>query len=292
VLLATYNGAKFVAEQIRSVAAQRDVEVRVLASDDGSSDGTVEVVSRAASDARLPIEFLPSHVPSGSSTNNFWLLFRAADFAACDYVALCDQDDIWLEEKLARATIVLSNLPEGGYSCNSIAFWPNGSEKRIRKNYTQRQWDYLFESASHGCTYVLTVAAARRFQAFVRARHLEFEGIEFHDMLIYAWARTTNIPWRMDDRYLIKYRQSGKNVIGANSGLKALGIRVKKLRQGWLRLQSLKLIQVLRVTQIPIAVYLRNYGYLDRLRLALVARECRRRPRDAAIFFLSCLAGM
>jgi len=292
VLLATYNGAKFVAEQIRSVAAQREVEVRVLASDDGSSDGTVELVSRIACEANLRVEFLPNHPPSGSSTNNFWLLFRGANFDACDYVALCDQDDVWLEEKLSRATMLLRNVPEAAYSCNSIAFWPDGSEKKIRKNYAQRRWDFLFESASHGCTYVLTVSVARKFQAFVRARHLEFDGVEFHDMLIYAWARTANIPWKMDDRYLIRYRQTGDNVIGVNSGLRALGIRIKKLRQGWLRLQSLKLIQLLELNQIPIAAHLSNYSILDRTKLALEARQCRRRLRDAIVFFLTCVAGM
>jgi rhamnosyltransferase len=292
VLLATYNGAVFVGEQIRSVAAQTNVEVCILASDDGSSDGTVELVCSIASETRIPVEFLPEHAPSGSSTNNFYLLFRAADFDAFDYVALCDQDDIWLEEKLSRAANVLRNLPEAGYSCNSIAFWPDGSEKRIKKNFPERQWDYLFESASHGCTYVLTAAAARKFQSFVRAHHLKFDGIEFHDMLIYAWARAANVPWIMDGEYLIKYRQSDKNVIGANSGLKALGLRIKKLRQGWLRLQALKLIEVLGITQIPIATYLRNYGYLDRIKLALCARQCRRRMRDAMVFALSCLAGL
>jgi rhamnosyltransferase len=292
VLLATYNGASFVADQIRSIAAQRDVSVRLLASDDGSSDGTVDLVHRIASESQLSAEFLPPHEPSGSSTNNFWLLFHAADFDGCDYVALCDQDDIWLDEKLSCATMVLGDLTDGGYSCNSTAFWPDGSEKKIRKNYAQRRWDYLFESASHGCTYVLTASAARKFQAFVRAHQREFEGIEFHDMLIYAWARSCNMPWRMDDRYLIRYRQTGRNVIGANQGLRAVRLRIQKLREGWFRAQSLNLIRVLGMGDIPIAIWLTNYRLSDRIKLALQARECRRRGRDAFVFLLSCLAGL
>jgi rhamnosyltransferase len=289
VLLATYNGARFIAEQVRSLAAQKDVLIRILASDDGSKDGTADIACRTASEHGLSLEYLPKREPTGSSARNFYRLFLDADFEGCDYVALCDQDDIWLDAKMSRAAWLLDHTGAAGYSCNSIAFWPDGSEKRIQKNYPQRRWDYLFESASHGCTYVITTPIARRFQSFLRTGPTGLHEIQFHDWLLYAWARSSGIRWIMDDQYLIRYRQSDSNVLGANSGARAMIIRLKKLRDGWLRHQSLQIIRTLGLDDSAIASSLRNYRGIDRIGLALRARQCRRRPRDAAMFFLMCL---
>lgn len=287
--MATYNGSRFIEEQFKSLAAQKGVDIHVLASDDGSNDGTVELSLEVAEKLGVALDFLPMRAPSGSSSNNFYRLLRDANFDAYDYVAFCDQDDIWLEDKVRRATEVLQQSGAGAYSCNSIAFWPDGKERRIRKNFPQRSRDYLFESASQGCTYVITQACAREFQRFIRAQSTGVNSILFHDWLLYAWARHSGVHWIMDDQYLVRYRQSGINVIGANFGLAATLSRIKKLRDGWFRNQSLQIISILGLRDDPIAISLQRYRTIDRVRLALRARQCRRRTRDAVVLFLACL---
>jgi rhamnosyltransferase len=289
VLLATYNGAQHIGEQLQSLADQKGVNVKVVASDDGSKDGTVQLSTHICADLGLPVEFLPRIRPSGSAARNFLRLIKDADLSDCDYVALCDQDDIWLEGKMRRATALLAGLDHAAYSCNSIAFWPDGTEEPITKDYPQRRWDYLFESASHGCTYVLTSLSARLLQSFLAEHSQACDEIEFHDMMIYAWARTRRIMWIMDGERHIRYRQSSINVIGVNSGATAAVVRIRKLRDGWLRNQALKIIKALDLDDSAIARRLQRYDLRDRLMLAVQARHCRRRARDAIVFGLSCL---
>lgn len=96
ILLATYNGEKYIAEQIASLRAQTFVDWRLLISDDGSTDGTLEVVREfQLVDSR--IELLPEHKPCGSSTGNFLYLLKQS---TAPYVMFCDQDDVWLPEKI------------------------------------------------------------------------------------------------------------------------------------------------------------------------------------------------
>lgn len=289
VLLASFNGAKHIDEQLQSLARQEGVQVRVLLSDDGSSDGTVALSQASASRHGLALSVLPAAAATGSAAKNFFRLFRHADFEGCDFVALCDQDDVWLEQKLSRACSELSRTGADAYSCNSIAFWPDGKERNIRKDFPQRRLDFLFEGASHGCTYVLTSGTARRFTALLVAHPHETDRLDFHDWLIYAWARASGLRWHMDGARNLRYRQSGANVIGANSGLAAVRSRLSRLRGGWLSSQAVLTAECIGMAGHPVLARLRRFGPIDRLVLASEAREFRRRPRDQLVFALACL---
>jgi rhamnosyltransferase len=289
ILLATFNGAEHITEQLISLARQRDVAVSVLLSDDGSIDDTVERSVRTAETCGLDLAVLPPAPPSGSAGRNFFRLFRDADVGGYDFVALCDQDDIWLDDKLARACRELVRTNADAYSCNSVAFWPQGSCRDIKKNYPQRSFDYLFESASQGCTYVLSSATATRFKELLGTRVSQVEHVEFHDWLIYAWARTNGLHWHMDSAQTIRYRQSEHNVIGANAGFAALVERLSRMRAGWLSNQSLQIAECIGMANHPLVIRLRRFAWRDRLSLALQSQKFRRRPRDQLVFFLACL---
>lgn len=96
VLLATYNGEAFLAEQIDSVLAQEGVTVRILARDDGSSDGTAGILERYACTHSNRFTLFRSPGRLGISGNFGWLLERSG----APYVAFCDQDDVWATNKL------------------------------------------------------------------------------------------------------------------------------------------------------------------------------------------------
>ena len=95
VCIATYNGAKYIGEQLASILKQLSAEDEVVVSDDGSTDGTIDIV-RSLNDRRIRIVDGPRR---HSPTLNFE---RALRNAKGEYVFLADQDDVWLEGKVRR----------------------------------------------------------------------------------------------------------------------------------------------------------------------------------------------
>ena len=107
VVLATYQGARFLAPQLQSIANQQVRPVRVQIGDDGSTDGTVTELAQWASTAPFPIHQLPcSRTGPLGPAANFGRLLAAT---TAPWVALCDQDDVWHPSKLDR---LLGRLPE------------------------------------------------------------------------------------------------------------------------------------------------------------------------------------
>jgi glycosyltransferase involved in cell wall biosynthesis len=107
VLLATYNGERFLREQIDSILTQDYVNLRVLARDDGSSDATVGILNEYAQ--RFPSRFrvMPPGPGTGSPKDNFLLLMRAS---SAQYIGFSDQDDIWLPDKVSRTKQAMDEL--------------------------------------------------------------------------------------------------------------------------------------------------------------------------------------
>jgi glycosyltransferase involved in cell wall biosynthesis len=107
VLLATYNGERFLREQIDSILTQDYVNLRVLARDDGSSDATVNMLNEYAE--RLPNRFrvMPSSPGTGSPKDNFLMLMRAS---SAQYICFSDQDDIWMPDKVSRTKQAMDEL--------------------------------------------------------------------------------------------------------------------------------------------------------------------------------------
>lgn len=95
VCIATYNGARYIGEQLASILNQLSAEDEVVVSDDGSTDGTIDIV-RSLNDRRIRIVDGPRR---HSPTLNFeWALRNAKG----EYIFLADQDDVWLEGKVRR----------------------------------------------------------------------------------------------------------------------------------------------------------------------------------------------
>ena len=107
VLLATFNGERFLREQIDSVLAQDYLNLRVLARDDGSTDGTLDILREYQ--LRFPNRFrlLPTDQPAGSAKGNFLKLMQAA---SADYLCFCDQDDVWLSDKVNISKLAMDQL--------------------------------------------------------------------------------------------------------------------------------------------------------------------------------------
>ena len=287
VLLATFNGEAYLNAQLNSIQYQSGVEVFIVASDDISIDSTTQLLVEAC-----VVDYNFFVLPSkklGYAAANFFRLLRDVDLTHIDYVALSDQDDIWHANKLAYAVEMISAKKVDAYSSNVTAFWPDGSQTIINKAQAQRQWDYMFESAGPGCTFVITKALALVLQEFLDKHQVACHSIALHDWFIYAFARSRGYKWFIDDEPHMLYRQHAGNVVGANVGVKAKLVRLKKLREGWLVKQALLIAEILGYNDAWPIQKLNRYHFFDRLVLIINVSKLRRRMRDRVAFALSLL---
>ena len=98
VLLSTYNGEKYLREQLDSLVCQENVELKILIRDDGSKDSTLQILKEySKKDARITY-FVGNNV--GPAQSFFDLIIKSPD---ADYYAFCDQDDVWDKDKLEIA---------------------------------------------------------------------------------------------------------------------------------------------------------------------------------------------
>lgn len=110
VALCTFNGARFLPEQLASIAAQTQWPDELVVCDDGSTDNTLDLVRAFAATAPFPVRVQVNPDRLGS-TGNF---AQAVSLCTGDLIALADQDDVWRPEKLARLEHALRDQPGAG----------------------------------------------------------------------------------------------------------------------------------------------------------------------------------
>ena len=288
VLVAVFNGSKWLLQQMLSILNQKHVELTIFVSVDRSTDGSeVLIDSLAAEDSRIKV--LPHGFYFGGAAPNFLRLLREIDLSNFDYVGLSDQDDIWDFDKLSTGITLLETNNVDAYSSNALAFWEDGRTVFINKSQPQVRWDYFFEAAGPGCTYVLTRKLALAIQALLRAKPGLSQKVGLHDWFIYAYARANGYSWAIDEQSYIRYRQHASNQVGMNSGLKAFLHRAKKVSSGWALSQSILLADLLNQRDEPFVKIWVSGSSVGLLRLAFHSWQCRRRLRDKLLFFFSCL---
>jgi rhamnosyltransferase len=288
VLMATFNGASFFLDQISSIKAQVGVGVNVFISDDGSTDGTVNLIESILHKSP-PAILLPKVTSRGGAGQNFYRLIRDIPLTDYEYFAFADQDDIWKSDKLLRAINQLVTNNAHGYSSSVIAFWPNGLKKLIKKDYPLKEYDYFFEGPGPGCTFVMSQELFITLKGFVVANQESLTAINYHDWFVYAFARTRKLKWIIDHQSRIDYRQHDKNDTGANFGTAAIISRVRKIWSFWARDQVYAIAKLLDYEQ-----HLKNYfstSLVSKLRLCTSFFQFRRASKDCFALLILGLMG-
>lgn len=291
VLLATFNGERWLGEQLDSILRQQGVRVALFAADDGSSDGTVALIQHRAA-AQLIEPVLPAAATPLGAAGNFLRLLREVPLEGIDFVALSDQDDIWLPGRLTRAIDQLAGSAAQGYSSDAIAFWSDGRRRPLGKAHPQRAFDHLFEPAGPGCTYVLAAPLALALQEELRKEPTRFDGIGYHDWLIYAFARTHGYRWVIDESPGVLYRQHAHNELGANFGIPAIARRWGRLKSGWYRGQVARIAGPWLGQHSEVIARIQRLSWRDRVWLAWRSSRLRRRPRDQLALATILLLGI
>lgn len=285
ILLAAYIGERFIKQQIQYILNQTYKPFKILINIDQSDDKTVSIVQDYAK-KNPEIQILNKNKRFGSAAANFINLIIDADLTDIDYIALADQDDIWKEDKLEKA---IQKLEQGfdSYSSNVQAFWEDGRKKTIEKNQPQQKFDHLFESAGPGCTFVMNKKLALCLQQFLKVG--QFDQLDnYHDWMIYAFARVNGFKWFIDSYSGVHYRQHASNVFGANVGIKAFMSRVNRVLSGEGFDFAFRLMKEFKIKDQFIQS-LFPMSRINLLRLAVHAKQCRRRARDQVYFFLACI---
>ena len=245
ILLATYNGEKYLEEQLRSILNQKDVEIYIFISDDGSIDTTLKIIRKYAD--QYPNIIISNEQRVGGPAKNFYQLIKKINVNDYDYLALADQDDLWPEYRLSRAIDQLKFHQADAYSSDVIAVDEQAQIKKlIKKSNPQKKFDYIFETPGPGCSFVFTRHFCQFLQTELNEKILNFP---YHDWLIYALARHHDFKWIIDDAPNLLYRQHEHNFMGANFGLRSRLKRLNRILFGEYYKELIQLYSILNPTR-------------------------------------------
>ena len=296
VLLAAYNGIRYLPEQLNSILDQSAVAITIFVSVDVSTDGTEQLVDGLAlKDQRIVVLSHGHHF--GGAARNFFRVLRDVDLSKFDYVSFADQDDIWERDKLIRHVRLMQKNGLEGVSSNVLAFWPDGKTKLIDKAQPQRELDFIFESAGPGCTFLMTPWLVSKVKELLIDKSNMVNQVALHDWLVYAVCRASGKQWHIDPMPSLRYRQHDKNVVGANSGIKAKLARLKKISNSWYKDEVLKILAVAcQLSNDPKLVTISRLhekkDLLSRLKLLRFIPQSRRKMSDRIFLVLMIIFGL
>jgi len=221
ILLATYNGEKFLGEQLDSLFNQTVKEFKIIIRDDGSSDNTIDIIKSYNEKHPGKIKLVNDNLGNLGSSKSFMKLLEYCD---SEYIMFCDQDDVWLPDKIELSLnkmkelenkydkniplLVFTDLEVVDQKLNALhkSFWKYQKLIPIISN----NWkELLAQNVITGCTMILNKKAKEFCLPF-----------ELPMMIHDQWVGVNISKYGKVD-YLkeqtIFYRQHGNNVAGAHS---------------------------------------------------------------------------
>lgn len=228
ILLATYNGAKYLPEQLASLEAQTHGDWRLIVRDDGSDDGSLEVVRQWADDTQREIIVIEDGDTRTGPAESFGRLLALSD---ASYFAFCDQDDFWKATKIQRLLDEIQTLEvelghdkpllvhcdlevvDSNLNSTGKLFWEQAHistvdisnsdlDKRARANL-------LLQNVVTGCAMLGNSELRRRATP-------QPDGVHVHDWWVALIAGYFGAVRGVSEP-LVRYRQHGANAIGAKS---------------------------------------------------------------------------
>ncbi len=220
VLLSAYNGEKYIRQQIDSILHQDKVNVQIIIRDDGSTDGTVDIV-KSYKDERIQLI-------EGKNVGfalSFWKLIMSCRTDA-DYYSFCDQDDYWMDDKLISAITCLENesgdLPKL-YTSNVYR-----ADENLVTDYNKVFLDYgvltipecLRISRYPGCTFVFNRELKKQLEKYKN-------NMIAHDWTTYIIANCIGKVF-YDPKPRMLYRIHSLNTIGVETKMDSIKKGMKR----------------------------------------------------------------
>lgn len=209
VLLSTYNGKKYLEEQLKSLVNQKNVKVDVLVRDDGSTDGTQNILDEWQ---RLRgIKWYQGE--NCGPAHSFMKLIESSDIKY-DYYAFCDQDDVWKEDKLFKAIKEIKKFKkEDECLYHSRTTLVDQHLNIITSPFRKPQIIHslgasMVVTTATGCTMVWNKALMEKLKLYIP------NYMVMHDNWVYVVCRSLDGNVIYDDNSYILYRQHENNVLG------------------------------------------------------------------------------
>ena len=210
IALTTYNGERYLREQLDSLYAQSLPVSEVVVCDDGSTDGTLSILEEYHQKKGLIYHV---NKPSLGINRNF---MKAIEMCQGDYVALCDQDDVWMPDKIEKSyqqlqqwdkvpAVVSTSKVDVNAQLQPIKIKSYGIDQRLSSSI-------LFNTCSQGCTLLLNKRMVEVLLSLVK-QHLELLDCTYYDALIGITAASIGHKINLPDRTLY-YRHHATNAVG------------------------------------------------------------------------------
>lgn len=230
VIMSTYNGSEFIREQLNSLTKQQCVEINLVIRDDGSKDDTVEIIKSYSS------KFNNIIVEQGENLGATLSFYEAANIALSqseltEYYAFCDQDDIWLDNKLINGIKnIKNNMEEPSLYFSNLRMINNKKENigllLDDKIVSKDRYNALASIQTYGCTCVFNRLALEKF-----IKITDEKKYIYHDNWMFSICAFLGYIYYDKEAY-INYRQTGKNVSGDKKrGIELLKQRILKIRR-------------------------------------------------------------
>ncbi|MEG0528951.1 MAG: glycosyltransferase family 2 protein [Bacilli bacterium] len=213
VLVATYNGEKYIAQQLESIIMQSHKDIRIIISDDCSTDNTRNILKHYKSiDSR--IQLILNEKNKGLVANFEQLL----GLVTSPYFAFSDQDDIWMLDKLEKQMQIISKgefnmvisdvlVVDENLKGNEVLLFNNSNFRSKLMKYNDIRLEYISNCAI-GCTILA------KKEIIEKNLPLPKNTFVIHDYYLAIIAGLTGKIYFIEEP-LVKYRQHGNNLIGA-----------------------------------------------------------------------------
>lgn len=216
VALATYNGARFLRAQLDSLYSQTRLPDEIIVSDDCSTDNTISILEEYKEKGNL--YFFKNEGKHGVN-NNF---FNAISLCKGDYIAICDQDDIWLPQKIERMLIKIKSIERNGIpaivTSKSLGINTNGdiiAKQVVLKDCIGYARTFLYSSETcQGCCVMFN----RTLADYVLKKYSDLQfSMDYliYDAFISYTCAMIGEKYDMGEQLLL-YRHHDNNVLGKN----------------------------------------------------------------------------
>ena len=219
ILLATYNGEKYLPDLLNSLFQQTIKDFRISIRDDGSTDKTIEIIKSFQKQFPETISIFQDNHRQLGAISNFSILLQNS---SAKYVMLCDQDDVWLPNKIADSLAGIQKLEKEfgddtpallhtdlivvNENLNELApsFFQYSKLDSKRNKFNQ----FLVQNIITGCSIIMN-------RALVELSWPIPEEARMHDWWIALTASSMGIIGFLPNA-TVSYRQHPKNTVGAN----------------------------------------------------------------------------
>lgn len=213
ILMSTYNGHDYVADQIQSIINQTYQNWTLYIRDDGSSDNTREIIKRFANrDSRI-ILTNPDHSDNLGSVGSFFELLKSTN---ADFYMFSDQDDYWKKDKVNNT---LEEMKRAHYQDKACCVYSNlqvvdnklKGDKPLLTNHWQDFTQLIFTNNAYGCTMMINQA----LKDMIHFNELDLDYIYMHDWWLMLIASAFGEIKYLNEKTIL-YRQHEDNQVGAS----------------------------------------------------------------------------